>query len=421
MRTTVRSIPPPSSAPARGADSLTTAAGIGERLARAAVWYRGRCNWVALDSAANGTVHRALGPDLGAGTAGIALFLAQLAAAREDAAIRRTALGAISQALGHAGQVPAHGLYAGRLGIAYAAARCGRLLGEERLVARAARLARGRLCAQPAHGFDLLAGDAGAIAGLLALARLLGDETLVQRARQLADDLAACARRGRAGWSWQPAPGARLMHGLCGMSRGAAGADGRYSSCMRPPASSATATAPSARWTTSATGSILASATGPTCAASSAAKPRGAFQPPFQTSWAHGAPGVALARLRAWKICGDERYRAEATTALATTAAHVERELLVPGVDFSLAHGLGGSAEALLLGGELRPEGAVLAQRAGEIAASRHVASLDGWPTAAAGTGLAPGLLGGHAGIGLFYLRLHDRAVPSALLIGAPR
>jgi lantibiotic biosynthesis protein len=421
MRTTVRSIPPPSPAPARGADALTTAAGIGERLARAAVWYRGRCNWVALDSAANGTVHRALGPDLGAGTAGIALFLAQLAAARENAAIRRTALGAISQALGYAGQVPAHGLYAGRLGIAYAAGRCGRLLGEERLVARAAQLARGRSCAQPARGYDLLAGDAGAIAGLLALARLLGDETLVQRARGLSDDLAAGARRGRAGWSWQPAPGAHRMHGLCGMSRGAAGAawallelhattgEQRHRDCAER------ALDYERHWFDPCLGEW------PDLRGIERREPRGAFQPPFETSWAHGAPGIALARLRAWKICGDERYRAEATTALATTAAHVERELLVPGADFSLAHGLGGSAEVLLLGAELRPEGAVLAQRAAEIAASRHAASLDGWPNATAGAGLAPGLLGGHAGIGLFYLRLHDRAVPSALLIGAPR
>jgi hypothetical protein len=71
----------------------------------------------------------------------------------------------------------------------------------------------------------------------------------------------------------------------------------------------------------------------------------------------------------------------------------------------------------LLLGAELHPEGAALAQRAGEIADSRHAASLDGWPCATAGAGLAPGLLDGHAGIGLFYLRLHDRAVPSPLLI----
>ena len=419
MRTTVRSIPPPSP-PARGADSLATAAGIGERLVRSAVWYRGRCNWVALDPAAAGLVQRALGPDLAAGTAGIALFLAQLAAASDDAAARHTARGAIAQALGHAEQVAAHGLYAGRIGIAYAAARCGHLLGEQRLVARAGRLARGRFAEQPARGLDLIAGDAGAIAGLLALARLLDDERLVPRAERLADALAGAARRSREGWSWPPAPGADRMHGLCGMSRGAAGAAWALLELhaitgeRRHRDGAERALDYERHWFDPQQGDW------PDLRGIERREPRSAFQAPVETSWSHGAPGIALARLRAWRICGEERHRAEATTALATTAACVERELLVPGANFTLGHGLAGSAEVLLLGGELRPEGAVLAQRAGEIAASRHAGSLDGWPCAGAGTGLAPGLLGGHAGIGLFYLRLHDRAVASPLLIGVP-
>lgn len=149
-------------------------------------------------------------------------------------------------------------------------------------------------------------------------------------------------------------------------------------------------------------------------------EPRGAFRAPFETSWSHGAPGIAITRLRAWRILGDERHRDEAATALAATAASVERDLLVPGADFSLGHGLAGNAEVLLLGAALRPAGAEQARRAGEIAASRHAGSLDGWPCGTAATGLAPGLLRGHAGIGLLYLRLHDRAVPSPLPVGAP-
>ncbi len=410
MRTTVRSIPPPATA-ARGADPLVTASGIGDRLVRAATWYRGQCNWVALDSEARTPVQRALGPDLASGTAGVALFLAQLCAAGDDReATRRTARGAIAQALAHADQVPARGLYEGRPGIAYAAARCAVLLDDERLARRAARLARGRV--EAGAGFDLIAGDAGSIAGLLAQ----GD---VQRAQRLGDALADGARRGRAGWSW-PAPGARGTHGLCGMSRGASGAawallelhaatgEPRY----RHAAERALDyerdwfDAPGSNW--------------PDLRGIDRREARGAFQAPLPASWAHGAPGIALARLRAWTILGDERHRDEATTALATTAAAVERALLTPGADFSLGLGLAGNAEVLLLGADLRPEGTQLAQRAGEIAASRHAAGLDGWPCATAGAGLVPGLLDGHAGIGLFYLRLHDRALASVLLIGAP-
>jgi lantibiotic modifying enzyme len=385
---------------------LATAAGIGDRLVREAIWYRGQCNWVALDAAPRRPVHRALGAELGDGTAGIALFLAQLGAATQDAEVRRTARGAIGQALAHAERVSSDGLYAGRIGIAYAAARCGRLLGEQRIETRAARLARGRPRGTP--GFDLLSGAAGTIVGLLALALLLDDERLARRAGRVGDDLAA-------GW-----PARSRMHGLCGLSRGASGVacallelyavggDPRHRDVAERALAHERGSYDAERgdW--------------PDLRDIERREPRGSFRPPFTTSWSHGAPGIALARLRAAAILGDERCRDEAATALATTAACVERDLLTRGADFTLADGLAGNADVLLAGAEAHPAGSVLARRAGEIAASRHAATLDGWPCAVAGGGLAPGLLHGHAGIGLFYLRLHDRAVPSPLRIGAP-
>ncbi len=416
MRTTLRSIPPPRP-PSRGADLLATAAGIGERLVRDAVWYRAQCNWVALEPGSARPVHRALEPQLGAGTAGIALFLGQLAAASGDGAARRSALGALAQALAHADRLPAHGLYAGRMGVAYAAARCGLLLGEERLLQRAARLARARRMPDE-PGFGIVAGSAGTIAGLLALARLLGDERLVARAQRLGDALAERARRGREGWSW-PSPGERRMHGLCGIAHGASGvawallelhaAGGQ----QRHRDVALRALDYERHWFDPTQGNW------PDLRGIERRERRGSFRPPFCTTWSHGAPGIALARLRAWRILRDERCRGEAATALAGTAANADLKLRTPGADFTLGHGLAGSAEVLLLGAELHADGVALAQRAGEIAASRHAASLDGWPCGVTGAGLMPGLLGGHAGIGLFYLRLHDRTVPSPLLIGA--
>jgi class II lanthipeptide synthase len=419
MRTTVRSIPPPAG-PTRGADLAQVADGIGARLVRAAVWYRGQCNWVAHDAAATKPVQRALGPELGAGTAGVALFLAQAAAAGDgDGALRRTALGAIGQALTHARQAPPHGLYAGRIGIAYSAARCGRLLGEERLVAGAARLARGRLGDPGELRWDVLDGSAGTIAGLLALARLLDDERLVQRAQRLGDELVAAARRDRAGWSW-PAPGQRRLHGRCGFARGGAGIAWALLELHGATGERRHRDAAERGLDYERHWYDEQRAEWPDLTGVERRERRGTFRAPPATGWAHGAPGIALARLRAWQQLHEEALRGEAATALATTAGHLERALLTPDADFTLGHGLAGDAEALLLGAELYPPGAALARRAGEIAASRHAGGLDGWPCGTSGAGLAPGLLGGHAGIGLFYLRLHDRSVPSPLLIGAP-
>jgi lantibiotic modifying enzyme len=94
---------------------------------------------------------------------------------------------------------------------------------------------------------------------------------------------------------------------------------------------------------------------------------------------------------------------------------------VTPGVtDFSLCHGVLGNAEMLLLvadalGREDIREGARTVGRLGvEL---YHRKGLP-WPCGVMGAGEAPGLLLGTAGIGTFYLRLHDtRAAPSPLLV----
>ncbi|MEA2157270.1 MAG: hypothetical protein QOE11_3410, partial [Solirubrobacteraceae bacterium] len=294
---------------------------------------------------------------------------------------------------------------------------CGLLLGEERLRRRAGTLARGRLTAGPE--FDLVSGTAGAVAALLALSRLLDDERLAQRAARLSDELAGAARPGPQGRAW-PATGQRRAHDLCGLAHGASGAawallelfavtgDARHRQAAQH------ALAYERHWFDERSGDW------PDLRGVARSEPRGSFASAYPGTWADGAPGIALARLRAWKVLGDERCRAEAVTALATTAAGVERALLHPGADFSLGSGISGSADVLALGAELAPAGPALASRAAQIGVGRYAGSVEGWPCGGAGGGLAPSLLSGHAGVGLFYLRLHDRTVPSALLVGAP-
>jgi len=430
MRTSSRSITPPTTP--RAPDPVATAAGIGDRLVCEVVWYRGQCNWVGVDAeAAHGAgrhcpVQRALGPELGGGTAGVALFLAQLQAATGDDVVRRTALGAIGQALAHVDQLPtgvARGLYAGRLGIAYAAARCGLLLDEEGFLRRAARLARAAWPREPrAAAFDLVSGTAGAIVGLIALSRLLDDERLMQRAQRLGDELAKRARRHPEGWSW-PSPGGRLFHGLCGISHGAAGAAWALLELFAVTGERRHRDVAERAFDYERHWFDAQEANWPDLRDVERRERRGSFRSPYPSSWCHGAPGIALTRLRAWKILGDDRYRSEATTALARTAACVERALIAHGADFTLGYGLAGSADVLLLGAQQltdsAPERLALAQRVGEIGIGRYAATIGGWPCGVAG-GLAPSLLGGHAGIGLFYLRLHQRTVPTPLLIRVP-
>lgn len=424
---TFRSIAPPPAAVHSAPDFLAVAGAIGTRLVREAVWYRGQCSWIGLDDAAAYArerprpAHRSLGPGLADGTAGIALFLAQLHAANGDAQARDTAAGAIGQALAHAGELPADGLYGGRLGVAYAAACCGALLGDERLTARAGRLARGRggsASASASGEFDLFTGAAGTVAALLALARRLGDDRLADAAARPADALLAGARRSAVGWSWPP-PDAPTGHGLCGLPHGAAGAAWALLELF--------AVTGEARHRDGALRALdyerawfdAAQDAWPDLRGMQRSEPRGSFRSGAgPASWSHGTAGIALSRLRAWEILGAERVRDEATVALRTTAASLERALRRPDADFSLGEGVAGRADALLLGGALHPAGTVLAVRAGDVGNGRHGASLTGWPGALPGA-RTPALLNGDAGVGLFFLRLADPTVPSALLPGA--
>ena len=90
-------------------------------------------------SSHTGSGYHALGPDLYDGTSGIALYLAELWSAVGDEALRRTAMGAITQALARredTGCMDDLGLYTGWPGVALAAVRVGLLLHEEEPVER---------------------------------------------------------------------------------------------------------------------------------------------------------------------------------------------------------------------------------------------------------------------------------------------
>jgi lantibiotic biosynthesis protein len=395
--------------------ALETAARLGATIASDAIWYDGRCNWVGGDveerppgSGVVLTSFVALGGDLYGGTAGVGLFLAELATATADEHLRRTALGASAHALARSDELPI-GLYAGRLGTALAAARAARLLGAEELREGAARLLDvPRSWWRGSDDFDLISGAAGSIVALLALAPLLDRPDLLERAAALGEGLVGSARRSERGWSW-PSPTTPGAHDLTGLSHGAAGA--AYALLE------------------------LHAATGDESFRAAAdhafAYERSWFDPEhenwpdlreerravsgrrpltYTALWCHGAAGIALTRLRASKLLRHEPYRDEAAVAVRTTARLVE-SWLASGGNFSLCHGLAGNAEVLLEGGETE-----LAHRIALEGIERYGNGGLPWPCGAA-DGQTPSLFLGLAGIGRFYLRLFDQALPSILLI----
>jgi hypothetical protein len=411
---------------------LHTATQIGKRLLREAVWYDGRCNWVGAKSP--GVNHRngyysltysALGPTLYDGTSGVALFLAELYAISGGDEVRRTALGAIRQALSHVEDLPPErreGLYTGWLGIALAAVRVGVLLGETEVVASARDLATNYAHNyHTKHEYDLISGTAGTIVACLVLQKALGDPVFLNYAVRVADELIVAADRSDAGYSWKSV-GFRTLRNLTGFSHGAAGighallelasaaGDERYRIAAE------LAFKYERYWFDPAQGNWPDFRKRP--GQSRPDKP--ALQgTPCMVYWCHGAPGIALARLRAYQLLGDRTYIDEAIAALETTRKSVEIALRSGLGDFSLCHGLAGNAEVLLYGHKVLGQEWVAPNKAielGEAGIQNYAQTGKSWPCGV-GAGYTPSLMLGLAGIGHFYLRLHTPSIPSALLL----
>ena len=128
----------------------------------------------------------------------------------------------------------------------------------------------------------------------------------------------------------------------------------------------------------------------------------------FSTAWCHGAPGIALSRLRAMQLAPTPEIASELHAALGTTSQATAAMLDAPGTSFCLCHGLAGNAEVLnLCANGTAPS---LVWRVATHCRRTSVAERAPSPDA------SPGLMLGRSGIGLFYLRLFDPSVPSVLL-----
>ena len=211
---------------------LDTADRIGARLCRDAVWDGERCNWLgaAPDVVAGqwGTVHRSYGPELYAGTSGIALFLAELFTRTEENIYRDVALGATRHALSRISTALRHcfGLYSGIPGISYALARIAVRLNDDSISKHAIRTLESLRDLPPDRTqLDVLNGSAGLVPGVLALREYHSEEWMIDLAIKHGDFLIEMAHRTDAGWSWNTMnqPDDQQIWNLTGLSHGAGG------------------------------------------------------------------------------------------------------------------------------------------------------------------------------------------------------
>jgi lantibiotic modifying enzyme len=127
-----------------------------------------------------------------------------------------------------------------------------------------------------------------------------------------------------------------------------------------------------------------------------------------------GGPRIGLARLRALELDASEANRRDAEAAVSTAKKALREGRLDPDIDFSLGRGCAGVAEFLLRAGDVLAdeEARDIALAIAATGAARYPGSPETWPCGLA-RGSSPGLMTGLAGIGYFYLRLADPAIPS--------
>jgi hypothetical protein len=416
---------------------LDSAARIGRALCRQAVWDRegACCNWVGgrIDDQAGAPALQALGYDLYGGSAGIALFLAELYSLTSDPEFQRTALGAVARSIRQIERRPdpqasPFGFFSGDLGVAYAACRAGELLeldgAGDRVTSVLDRVARAAAAAAPGVEMDVIGGHAGAIPALLVLSRNDAFRGCREVALVLGEALVRVADRQGPAFAWPPAArGApeesRFLTGL------AHGASGFGLALMELHAATGRADfLEAARGAFAYEDALFDPGHGnwpdlrPSGLSGSGADP-GA--PRFAVAWCHGAGGIALARLRAAALDPDRgaAHAATARIALATSLAALDRRLEESQGDVCLCHGLSGLAEVVGIAGELS-NNAAYRDRAAEVLSVlvlRHSVKAD-WPTGLVRGGPNPSLMLGTAGIGHALLRRHDPArVPPVLIL----
>jgi len=395
---------------------LAVAHAIAARLARTAVWDGPRCTWVGRAvEAVQGTfqlVQRAQGADLYGGTAGIALFLALLLEQQPDDVLLETLEGAVNHLLADTGvrDGPAnYAYYAGALGVAHTLVELGERLGRPDW-AEAGWQRVAQVCAQPVQAFevDVISGVAGAIPVLLRLLAKRPVPYLHEAARRCGDFLVQHASKQPDCWRWEVAG----QPALTGYSHGAAGIALALLELYRATENPAYYTAAMMGFNFERLHFNAQLQNWPDLREQPTAGPL-----TYGEAWCHGAPGIALSRLRAWQLTGDESFRQEAEMALATTHRSLYTALNSPSTsaNFSLCHGLAGNADIMLQGSQILNSALYyqVAEAAGHYGLERYHRTGLHWPSGvhdpahvATSPGEAPGLLLGLAGTGYFYLRL---------------
>jgi lantibiotic biosynthesis protein len=409
---------------------LDAAHSIGVKLSRDALWSGSRCNWLGCSMELVGTawvpVQKSFGGDLYAGTSGIALFLADLAAETGERIFRQTAEGALALALSRLSEFPPEtslGFYSGLTGVAYALMRCGEKLEQDSYTCKALEILRKLAVVDLARqGLDVISGVAGAIPALLLIGRKFNEDTLLNAATRCGEHLLEKARPGDAGWSWDTLAGSAPagQKDLTGFSHGTAGIAWAFLELERATGEAKFRNGADQAFQYERHWYSPEQQNWPDFRSFNTAPGAAPGPPSYNVAWCHGAPGIGLSRLRAFALTGDTALKEEAEIAMRTTTNMLQYVPATGQANYSLCHGCAGNAELLLmadsvLGGDGHRK---VAEQMMEDGIARYPSARTPWPCGVPGGWETPNLMLGTAGTGHFLLRLYNPAIPTVMIVG---
>jgi lantibiotic modifying enzyme len=306
------------------------------------------------------------------------------------------------------------------LGIAWALTRVGELLGDGTWVERGLALLDGIDEEAGAGATDVMSGYAGAIPVLLDLSRRYARPGWLECAVRWGGELERSAVKSSEGWSWKTIdlPVHFAGRNLTGFSHGTAGIGWALLELFEATHELRFREAAEEAFRYERTHYSVEHENWPDFR-DYLRPPGSAAVPNFAAAWCHGAPGIALSRIRAWRLTGSAAARQEAEAAIRTTRRTLETPNAVMG-SFSLCHGSGGNADVLL---EFDREfNAPELRQVVETVAAQGIEQFEDsrlpWPCGVPGAGETANLMLGISGIGYFYLRLAISEIPTALMIG---
>ncbi len=411
------------SSPVERAALLKMASRIGDRLEQLAIRGGDDATWIGLTSVNERSWSlRPLGVDLYGGVPGVTLFLAclgDITGEERYTALARAASRKMERQVERLRSSISIGGFSGWGGVIYALTRLGALWREKVFFEQAEDLIDlvSHLIERD-ENYDVIAGSAGCIGGLLSLHHFTGSPRSLAVAAQCGDRLIACGKPMEQGLGWcgrvmgeTPLPG--FSHGAAGIAwallklAAATGVASASVDCYRSAAVAAieyerSLFSPSDRgWLAPSQGQPQ----------SPAAQDE---QEHIMTAWCHGAPGIGLGRLDSLTQLDDEETRAEIRAALERTLDYGF------GHNHSLCHGDLGNLEFLLEArAKLDDDDGTLGTNIGRLSAIILQDLEIHGPSCGVAAGVeSAGLMTGLAGIGYGLLRIAEPVrIPSVLTL----